>query len=155
MLQLAQRTSAPSATRVWMSTAVCTVMCSEPVMCAPLSGWRSAYSWRVAIRPGISCSASSISLRPKSASCRSATLKSAVLDRGAVVALMGVSVCSLGVGSGGGPQAEEPLVLVLLPGQPLAGGNVVGTPGGRLKPRLDRRAQVWVAPHAQREAHVG
>lgn len=31
MLQEAQRTSAPRATRVSMSTAVCTVMCSEPV----------------------------------------------------------------------------------------------------------------------------
>src|SRR5436305_45926 len=32
MLQLAQRTSAPSATSVSISTAVCTVMCSDPVM---------------------------------------------------------------------------------------------------------------------------
>ena len=39
MLQLAQRTSAPSATSVSISTAVCTVMCSEPVMRAPRSGW--------------------------------------------------------------------------------------------------------------------
>lgn len=35
MLQEAQRTSAPRATRVSISTAVCTVMCSEPVMRAP------------------------------------------------------------------------------------------------------------------------
>ncbi len=35
MLQLAQRTCAPSATRVSMSTAVCTVMCSDPAMRAP------------------------------------------------------------------------------------------------------------------------
>ena len=35
MLQLAQRTCAPSATSVSMSTAVCTVMCSEPAMRAP------------------------------------------------------------------------------------------------------------------------
>ena len=39
-------------------------MCSEPVMRAPLSGCASAYSARVDMRPGISCSASSISLRP-------------------------------------------------------------------------------------------
>ena len=38
MLQLAQRTSAPSATRVSISTAVWIVMCSEPVMRAPFSG---------------------------------------------------------------------------------------------------------------------
>ncbi len=74
MLQLAQRTSAPSAASVSMSTAVWIVMCSEPVILAPLSGWLSANSRRVAIRPGISCSASLISLRPNSASDRSATL---------------------------------------------------------------------------------
>ena len=38
MLQLAHRTSAPSATRVSMSTAVCTVMCSEPAIRAPFRG---------------------------------------------------------------------------------------------------------------------
>ena len=40
MLHDAQRTSAPSATSVSMSTAVWMVMCSEPVMRAPASGWR-------------------------------------------------------------------------------------------------------------------
>ena len=64
MLQLTQRTSAPRAVRVSMSTAVWMVMCSEPVMRAPRSGWASACSARRAMRPGISCSASSISLRP-------------------------------------------------------------------------------------------
>ena len=38
MLQLAQRTWAPRATSVSISTAVCTVMCSEPVIRAPASG---------------------------------------------------------------------------------------------------------------------
>ena len=38
MLHDAQRTSAPSATRVSISTAVWMVMCSEPVMRAPVSG---------------------------------------------------------------------------------------------------------------------
>ena len=38
MLQVAQRTSAPSATSVSMSTAVWMVMCSEPAMRAPASG---------------------------------------------------------------------------------------------------------------------
>ena len=47
-----------------MSTAVWIVMCSEPVMRAPLSGLRGPDSSRHAMRPGISTSASSISLRP-------------------------------------------------------------------------------------------
>ena len=51
-------------------------MWSEPVIRAPFSGLDSANSSRVAIRPGISCSARRISLRPNSASERSATLKS-------------------------------------------------------------------------------
>ena len=76
MLQLAHRTSAPRAVSVSMSTAVWMVMCSEPVIRAPRSGWLAACSARIAIRPGISCSASSISFRPNSASERSATLKS-------------------------------------------------------------------------------
>ncbi len=74
MLQDAQRTCAPSATRVSISTAVCTVMCSDPVIRAPVSGCSRAHSSRTAIRPGISCSASRISRRPKSARDRSATL---------------------------------------------------------------------------------
>ena len=74
MLQLAQRTRAPRATRVSMRTAVCTVMCSEPVTRAPSRGRLAPYSARMAMRPGISCSASSISLRPNSAKERSATL---------------------------------------------------------------------------------
>ena len=64
---------APSAVRVSMSTAVWTVMCSDPVMRAPARGCEAPNSARMAISPGISCSASSISLRPKSASDRSAT----------------------------------------------------------------------------------
>ena len=39
MLHEAQRTSAPSALSVSIRTAVWMVMCSEPVMRAPLSGW--------------------------------------------------------------------------------------------------------------------
>ena len=75
MLQLHQRTRAPSAVRVSISTAVWIVMCSEPVTRAPASGWDAPNSARMAISPGISCSASSISLRPKAARERSATLK--------------------------------------------------------------------------------
>ena len=73
MLQEAQRTSAPSATSVSISTAVWIVMWSEPEMRAPRNGCSALYSARVAIRPGISTSAMSISLRPQSASLMSAT----------------------------------------------------------------------------------
>ena len=48
--------------------------CSEPVTRTPLSGACGAYLRRIDIRPGISCSAMSSSLRPKSASEMSATL---------------------------------------------------------------------------------
>ena len=89
MLHEHQRTSAPSAVSVSMSTAVWTVMCSEPEIRAPLSGWVAANSSRVFIRPGISCSASWISLRPKAARERSATLKSpSVSVRGVVVVVI-------------------------------------------------------------------
>jgi hypothetical protein len=74
MLHETQRTSAPRSASVSISTAVCTVMCSEPMTRAPASGFALAYSARIAISPGISCSASRISLRPNSASDRSATL---------------------------------------------------------------------------------
>src|SRR6478609_399129 len=87
MLQDAHRTVAPRATSVSMRTAVWIVMCSDPVMRAPRSGCASPNSRRVAIRPGISCSASWISLRPNAARDRSATLKSAPV--GTVVVVMG------------------------------------------------------------------
>src|SRR5271166_3128677 len=77
MLHDAQRTSAPSALSVSMSTAVWMVMCREPAMRAPRSGCCGANSSRIAIRPGISVSAIAISLRPQPASATSATLKSA------------------------------------------------------------------------------
>src|ERR1700679_2058028 len=51
------------------------VMCSEPVMRTPARGFSAAYLRRIDIRPGISCSAIEISLRPQSARERSATLK--------------------------------------------------------------------------------
>src|SRR5512144_2821954 len=79
MLHDAQRTSAPSACSVSISTAVWIVMCNEPAMRAPRSGCSGANSSRIAIRPGISVSAIAISLRPQSASARSATAKWAKL----------------------------------------------------------------------------
>ena len=76
MLHEHQRTSAPSAFSVSASTAVWIVMCRLPVMRWPLSGCLPAYSLRTDMRPGISCSARRISLRPHSARERSATLNS-------------------------------------------------------------------------------
>ena len=73
MLQLAQRTDAPSSTSVSMSTAVSMVMCNEPETRTPLSGFCGPYLARMAMRPGISCSATDISRRPKSASEMSRT----------------------------------------------------------------------------------
>jgi hypothetical protein len=78
MLHDTQRTSAPRVTRVSIRTAVWIVMCREPVIRAPVSGFVWPYCARIAIRPGISCSARRISSRPNSASERSATLKSGV-----------------------------------------------------------------------------
>src|SRR4051812_46657458 len=86
MLHEHQRTSAPSSESVSISTAVWIVMCSEPTIFSPLSGCWLAYSARTDISPGISCSASRISLRPQSASDRSATLYSR--DWGVVVDLV-------------------------------------------------------------------
>ncbi len=76
MLQLDQRTEAPSSISVSISTAVWMVMCRQPAMRAPARGLEVPNSSRRAIRPGISFSAISISLRPNSARERSATLKS-------------------------------------------------------------------------------
>jgi len=50
------------------------VMCNEPVMRAPFSGWVLANSLRIAIRPGISISAMASSLRPHAARDMSATM---------------------------------------------------------------------------------
>jgi hypothetical protein len=49
------------------------LMCRQPAMRAPFNGWSAAYFSRVAMRPGISFSASSISRRPKAARLMSAT----------------------------------------------------------------------------------
>src|SRR5580692_9986397 len=88
MLHEAQRTSAPRALRVSISTAVWMVMCSEPVMRAPFSGWLAAYSRRMAISAGISTSAMAISRRPQPARFISATLKSVKPAAGLSVAFM-------------------------------------------------------------------
>src|SRR5436190_2873205 len=153
MLQLAQRTSAPSEVSVSMSTAVWIVMCSEPVMRAALRGCSAAYFSRSAIRPGISCCASSISLRPYSARERSATLKS-------VLAAVVVVICPplrgrfgsvlRGVGEG-----EEALVLLLLPAQPVACADALGALCRSLEPGVDRLAHLLVLAQPLGEGHVG
>ena len=53
--------SAPRAASVSIKTAVWIVICREPAMRAPFNGFLGPYSSRVAIRPGISVSASEIS----------------------------------------------------------------------------------------------
>lgn len=65
-------TSAPSSTRVSISTAVCTVMWRQPAIRAPLSIFDGPYFFLMAMSPGISFSAKVISLRPHSAKERSA-----------------------------------------------------------------------------------
>ena len=50
----------------WYGTADI-LMCRQPAMRAPFRGWSAAYLRRMAMRPGISISASSISRRPKAA----------------------------------------------------------------------------------------
>lgn len=67
-------TSAPRAVSVSMSTAVCTVICKQPATLAPFRGLESPYRLRMDINPGISFSASSISLRPHSARAMSAEI---------------------------------------------------------------------------------
>mmetsp|Transcript_29505 Transcript_29505/g.73063 ORF Transcript_29505/g.73063 Transcript_29505/m.73063 type:complete len:362 (+) Transcript_29505:873-1958(+) len=76
MLQEHQRTLAPRAARVSMSTAVWMVMCREPEMLAPARGCAAPNSVIMDMSPGISTCASSISMRPKSAWAMSLTLYS-------------------------------------------------------------------------------
>ena len=74
MLHEDQLTLAPSAVSVSIRTAVCIVMCRHPAIRAPFRGFSCPYSFRSAIRPGISASARRISLRPHSARDKSFTL---------------------------------------------------------------------------------
>ena len=73
MLHDAQRTSAPKTFNVSINTAVWIVMCRQPAIRAPFSGFDAPNSSRVAIKPGISVSAIAISRRPQSASLISVT----------------------------------------------------------------------------------
>src|SRR3954452_13862297 len=154
MLQLAQRTSAPSDVSVSISTAVWIVMWSEPVIRAPLSGCSAAYFSRRDMRPGISCCASSISLRPYSARERSATLKS-VLAAVVVVICPPLRGSVRSVSSGGVGQRQQALVLLLLPAQPVAGTHALWALCRRLEPGIDRLAHPLVLAQPLGERHVG
>mmetsp|Transcript_33372 Transcript_33372/g.53473 ORF Transcript_33372/g.53473 Transcript_33372/m.53473 type:complete len:204 (+) Transcript_33372:822-1433(+) len=74
MLHEHQRISAPNACNVSIKTAVCIVKCKDPVILAPLSGCLAFISATHDMRPGISTSASLISLRPYSHCLRSRIL---------------------------------------------------------------------------------
>merc|ERR1719230_2220947 len=76
MLQEHQRTSAPRAAKVSMRTAVCTVMCRDPVIFAPFNGNAPSgpsSCFLEAMSPGISTSARSSCFRPASAKVMSRT----------------------------------------------------------------------------------
>src|SRR3954463_16595936 len=153
MLQLAQRTSAPRLVSVSISTAVWIVMCRLPVMRAPWRGCSPAYFSRSDMRPGISCWASSISLRPYSARERSATLKS-------VLAAVVVVICpplrgSVRFSSGGVGQGQRALFLPLPPAEPVAGTHALWALCRRLEPRVDRLAHPLVLAQPLGERHVG
>lgn len=60
-------TSAPSSIRVSMRTAVWMVICKQPAILDPFKGFDCPYCFLRLMSPGISFSASSISLRPHSA----------------------------------------------------------------------------------------
>merc|ERR550537_1263396 len=85
MLQEHQRTVAPKHAKVSMSTPVWMVMWSEPLMSMPLKGLLGPNSFRAAMRPGISCSASVSSLRPNSAKPMSLTFDSDMAEKAAQV----------------------------------------------------------------------
>src|SRR3954470_13979962 len=160
MLQLAQRTSAPRLVSVSMRTAGWIVMCKLPVMRAPCSGCSPAYFSRRDMSPGISCWASSISLRPNSASERSATLKSwVVVVAVGVVTLVGLREWgSVRVGSsalGGFGELQQALVLLLLPAQPVALADALGTLRRGLEPGVDRLAHPLVVAQPLGERDVG
>src|ERR1700730_419127 len=111
MLHDAQRTSAPSAASVSISTAVWIVICNEPAIRAPRNGWVGPNSSRVAIRPGISVSAMAISLRPHEASPMSFTTWSVDVDafgavEEAVMAILGVVGKTAASGAFGTPGAS-------------------------------------------------
>src|SRR5947207_2233802 len=139
MLHEAQRTSAPRSISVSISTAVCTVMWSEPVMRAPPSGLVAAYRARSAMSPGISCSARRISRRPSSASARSFTLKrgravrAGATDVSFVVVLIGPSSAPGGAPEPGG-RAQVADAVGALPGEVRSLGNApeVTVGGGAL-----------------------
>src|SRR6478672_404908 len=127
MLHDAQRTSAPSACSVSISTAVWIVMCRLPAMRAPRSGCSGANSSRIAMRPGISVSAIAISLRPQSASDRSATSKS-VNRRDSFAAFIGHSVRQRATRCGSPERRDRPLAASSRGSTSAVAGGIEPTP---------------------------
>src|SRR3954467_5624723 len=101
------------------------------------------------MRPGISCSASSISLRPYSARERSATLKSAAV----AVVVVKLPPWGLGCLSGFG-ECEQALVLLLLPAQPVDLADALGALWRGLEPAVDGLAHPRVVAQALGERDV-
>ena len=120
-----------------MRTAVCTVMCSEPMIRAPARGFDERCFSRIDMRPGISCSASSISLRPKAtvSGDRSATLNGRSENRGSPV-FMKVSVVGLAVA------VLTAISRVVSEGSDPDGQAVQGGPGLNRRDRLARWEKV-------------
>src|SRR3954465_12249813 len=119
-------------------------------MRAPLSGWRTANSSRVFIRPGISCSASSISLRPNVARPMSATLWSCVVAV-AVIRLLGVSGGERRMRS----YMEQARMLLLLEAEPVGRGAPGGAPARGPQPLLRVAPQAGLLAQAAGERDVG
>ena len=125
MLQEPQRTSAPRAVSVSIRTAVWMVMCSEPVMRAPLSGCCGA----VLLAHGHQAGHLVLGERD---------LLAAEVGERQVGDLEVLLVVVLGDGHAaafsvcvevGGSSGEQALVLVLLPAEPVAGGDPLGRCG--------------------------
>src|SRR5262249_13175486 len=95
ILQLDHWTSAPRAVSVSMRTAVWTVMWRQPAILAPFSGFDLPYFSRRAIRPGVSTSARSISLRPSCHRFSSFTLEGSFAALAKVAVAIRVSIGSV------------------------------------------------------------
>src|ERR1700728_1430154 len=138
-------------------------MCKEPAMCAPRSGCSAAYSWRIAMSPGISVSAILISLRPQSASLRSLTIDSDLIFIAAFMCRLLTCPPALS-GTCRGELIGKNLRLVgPLPGELLFLAAEVSIGGGLLidRPReIEHFAQapgrqIKMRPHDLGEARVG
>ena len=135
MLQEHQRTSAPSAVSVSISTAVWIVMCSEPVMRAPVQRLRGGELLADRHQAGHLVLGEADLLAAELGEREVGDLEVGVGERGG--GCHAASMVRWVSGSGrraGAATCEQPLVLLLLEAQPVGGRDVLG-PG-----RLGRRA---------------